>query len=230
LALSTLRISLICASGYIYGSNHVWLVRSCFIFSFMLIYSWEHWQYIYSLPQYILYFSLIKIRILFPTHQNSEKHRTHWWAPWLSAYFCIFAPLADDHVITSHVTGIISQPFPIISAHLQWFAMIFSDFWWFLPSANVLRSLWTLIWYHMTLQKFYGLVKQLLIVLPRSMTNVFVNFKIVWEMKFDKLPKYLGRWRSSKTRGGHILDQKKRTNNYQDMASVTKSALTKLIL
>jgi len=30
--------------------------------------------------------------------------------------------------------------------------------------------------------------------------------------------------------GGYILDQKNWTNNYQDMAPVTKSALIKLIL
>jgi hypothetical protein len=53
LALSTLHILLICASGYIYGSGHVRLVRSCFIFGFMFIYSWEHRQYLSSLSQYI---------------------------------------------------------------------------------------------------------------------------------------------------------------------------------
>jgi hypothetical protein len=76
LALLTLRILPICASRYIYGSGYVWLVRSCFIFSFMLIYSWEHWQYLSSLSQYIFCTSLwLKIRTLFPSHQNSEKHR-----------------------------------------------------------------------------------------------------------------------------------------------------------
>ena len=31
------------------------------------------------------------------------------------------------------------------------------------------------------------------IVLPRSMSDVFGNFGIAWEIKFYKLPKYLGR-------------------------------------
>ena len=85
LALSTLQILLICASGYIYGSGYVRLVRSCFIFSFMLIYSWEHRQYLSSLSQYIFCTSLwLKIRMLFPSHQNSEKHRTCLVTSWPS--------------------------------------------------------------------------------------------------------------------------------------------------
>jgi hypothetical protein len=42
------------------------------------------------------------------------------------------------------------------------------------------------------------------IVLPRSMTDDFGNFGIAWEIKFDKLPKYLGRWRTPKTGGSHF--------------------------
>ena len=43
------------------------------------------------------------------------------------------------------------------------------------------------------------------IVLPRSMTDIFGNFGIAWEIKFDKLPKYLGRWSTPKTGGGVIF-------------------------
>jgi hypothetical protein len=43
------------------------------------------------------------------------------------------------------------------------------------------------------------------------MTDVFGNFGIAWEIKYDKLPKYLGRWRTPKTGGSHFglkeLDQ-----------------------
>jgi hypothetical protein len=45
-----------------------------------------------------------------------------------------------------------------------------------------------------------------------------INYQNIWEDRAPQKP------------GGHILDRKNRTNNFQDMAPVTKSALTKLIL
>jgi hypothetical protein len=45
----------------------------------------------------------------------------------LFVYFRIFAPLADDHVITSHVTGI-TQPIPTFANHFRPFTMISDDF------------------------------------------------------------------------------------------------------
>jgi hypothetical protein len=45
----------------------------------------------------------------------------------LFVYFCIFALLADSHMIMSHVTGI-TQPIPTFADHLRSFAMIFDDF------------------------------------------------------------------------------------------------------
>ena len=42
------------------------------------------------------------------------------------------------------------------------------------------------------------------LVLPQSMTDVFWNFGIACEIKLDKLPKYLGRWSTPKTRGSHF--------------------------
>ena len=78
----------------------------------------------------------------------------------LFVYFRIFAPLADDHVITSHVTGI-TRPIPTFSDQLQWFPLICNDLRWFLPLADVSRALRTQIGYHVTLRKFYSSVKQL---------------------------------------------------------------------
>ena len=72
----------------------------------------------------------------------------------LFMYFRIFTPLADDHVIVSHVTGV-TWPILTFSDQLQSFPII-------LPLANILWALQTLIEYHTTLQKFYSSVKQLL--------------------------------------------------------------------
>jgi hypothetical protein len=74
LALLILWILPIRASGYIYGSGYVRLVRSCFIFGFMLIYSWEHQQYISSLSQYIFCTSLwLKKWNTFPLSSELRK-------------------------------------------------------------------------------------------------------------------------------------------------------------
>ena len=88
----------------------------------------------------------------------------------LFVYFRIFAPLADYHVIASHVTSV-TRPIPTFSDHLRSFPlicddfrsfpMIFSNFRWFLPSADISRALQTPIGYHATLRKFYSSVKQL---------------------------------------------------------------------
>jgi hypothetical protein len=92
----------------------------------------------------------------------------------LFMYFRIFALLADYHVILSHVTGITwpiptfadqLRSFPLISDDFRSFPIIFGDLWWFLPSADISRSLWTPIWYHAALWKFYSSVKQL----PRTL-------------------------------------------------------------
>ena len=63
--------------------------------------------------------------------------------------------------------------------------------------------------------KIYDMVNRchfsFLLMLPWSMTDVFWNFGIACEIKFDKLPKYLGRWSTPKTGGSHFgpkeLDQ-----------------------
>jgi hypothetical protein len=91
-------------------------------------------------------------------HPGDEPHGS------LFMYFRIFALIMDHHMITSHVTGITS-PIPTFTDQLQWFLLICNDFRWFLPLADVSRSLQTLIWYHAALQKFYSLVKQL----PRAL-------------------------------------------------------------
>ena len=88
----------------------------------------------------------------------------------LFMYFRIFTPLADYHMITSHVTSVTRpiptfsdqlRSFPLICDDFRSFPMIFSDFRWFLPSADVLQALQTPIGYHTTLRKFYSSVKQL---------------------------------------------------------------------
>ena len=82
-----------------------------------------------------------------PNEHDDEPHGS------LFMYFRIFAPLADDHVIASHVTGV-TRPIPTFGDQFWWFPMI-------LPSADVSRALQTPIGYHTTLWKFYSSVKQL---------------------------------------------------------------------
>jgi len=53
----------------------------------------------------------------------------------LFAYFRIFAPLADDHMIASHVTGI-TQPIPTFADHFRPFAMFSNHFQSFLAICN----------------------------------------------------------------------------------------------
>ena len=99
---------------------------------------------------------------------GSSIPRLRWWAPWLSvrvfSHFHTVSGRSCDYVTCHrHRTTYpdLCRSVAIISAHLQSFAMIFSDLWWFLPLANVSRSLQTPIWYHVALQKFYSSVKQL---------------------------------------------------------------------
>jgi hypothetical protein len=85
----------------------------------------------------------------------------------LFAYFRIFAPLVDNHVIVSHVTRPIPTfadqlwSFPLICNNCWSFLIIFSDLQWFLPSGDISHSLRPPNQHHATLQKFCGLVKQL---------------------------------------------------------------------
>jgi hypothetical protein len=64
------------ASGYIYGSGYVRLVRFCFIFGFMLIFLGAPAVSFFLTTVYILYFSLIKeqdsFSPLFRTQKNIE--------------------------------------------------------------------------------------------------------------------------------------------------------------
>jgi hypothetical protein len=51
-------------------------VQFCFIFCFMLIYPWEPWLYLYSLPQYIFCIFLWFNKNTFPHSSELRKHRT----------------------------------------------------------------------------------------------------------------------------------------------------------
>jgi len=63
------------------------------------------------------------------------------------------------------------------------------------------------------------------ISLNRAVALLQLTFLEIFKHEKLKLPKYLRSWSMPKTSGSHF-----ETNNYQDMAPVTKSLITKLIL
>ena len=62
-----------------------------------------------------------------PSPYSSHRSRVDEPHGSLFAYFRIFAPLADNHVIASHVTGI-TQPIPTFTDHFRSFATISDHF------------------------------------------------------------------------------------------------------
>ena len=82
----------------------------------------------------------------------------------------------------SQVSHDLSRPLATSSDHLRRFPIIFSNFRWFLPSADVSRALQTPIGYHVTLQKFLQFGKT---VAEDTSMSVYQNSEAVLAYHFS---------------------------------------------